>query len=47
MKKYYAIVGLTEEFEDFVEALEYVMPSFFRGASLVYDSMSKYKHCSV
>ena len=42
VKKYYAVVGLTEEFEQFVEALDYVLPTFFKGVSLVYKSMSKF-----
>ena len=40
VKKYYAVVGVIEEFDDFVQALDYVMPTFFKGVSLVYESMS-------
>ena len=34
----YLIVGALEDFKEFVGALEWLLPHFFRGASLSFDS---------
>ena len=36
----YAVVGITEALEEFIEALEKIMPQFFEGATEVYKERS-------
>ncbi|KAK7495797.1 hypothetical protein BaRGS_00013017 [Batillaria attramentaria] len=38
--RYYLLVGITEEMEDFIIVLETVLPRFFRGASQLYRNES-------
>ena len=33
VKAHYVVVGVMEEFVDFVTALEYLLPNYFRGAA--------------
>ena len=45
VKQYYAVVGVLEEYSKFIEVLEYVLPSYFRGAPKVFDALCKYTPC--
>ncbi|VDK75575.1 unnamed protein product [Onchocerca ochengi] len=43
---YYLLVGLTDQMRDFIELLELLLPSFFRGALKNFDSLDK-KHANL
>ncbi len=45
IEKYYAVVGLTEEMEATFKLLEWVIPSFFRGSTIVYKGNDYAKLC--
>ena len=41
VKNHYLVVGLVEDFPGFVEALEFLLPDYFRGAGQVYQRLGK------
>lgn len=41
VKSYYAVVGVTERYTQFLEVLEHILPTYFRGASKVYHLQGK------
>lgn len=43
---HYLLVGLSEQMRDFIELLEVLLPSFFRGALEHFDSLDGEASCS-
>ncbi|VDN42319.1 unnamed protein product [Gongylonema pulchrum] len=43
---HYLVVGLSEQMRDFIELLEVLLPSFFRGALQHFDSLDE-KHANL
>ncbi|KAK2193695.1 hypothetical protein NP493_8g06014 [Ridgeia piscesae] len=43
VERYYSIIGVVEQFDQFLEALEVVFPDYFRGVTHIYKTAGKYK----
>ena len=39
VERHFAVVGINEEFDNFIRALEFVIPNYFKGISSVYKDM--------
>ena len=39
VNKYFAIIGISEQYDEFIEALEYEFPDYFRGIRHLYTAL--------
>ena len=41
VNKYFSIIGVSEQYDEFVETLEYAFPDYFRGIGYLYTALGK------
>ena len=41
VNKYFSVIGVSEQYDEFVETLEYAFPDYFRGIGYLYTALGK------